>query len=224
MPAISADVRFDPIKDFQPITPLFSFPSVLVVPAASPARSVKELVELAKTKPDGLNYGSQGVGSGGHILGEMFRLKSGVRMVHVPYRGAGPAVNDLVAGNIDYLFSSYVSAIGQVQAGKLRVLGWTATRRSAALPDVPTMAEAGYPGTELEIWQGIVAPAGTPPEIVRKLNEEFVKAANAPEVVQKIAAQAVDITTSTPEEFAKLIASDVDRLGKVIRDAGIKAQ
>jgi tripartite-type tricarboxylate transporter receptor subunit TctC len=224
MPAISADVRFDPIKDFQPITPLFSFPSVLVVPAASPARSVKELVELAKTKPGGLNYGSQGVGSGGHILGEMFRLKSGVRMVHVPYRGAGPAVNDLVAGNIDYLFSSYVSAIGQVQAGKLRVIGWTATKRSPALPDVPTMAEAGYPGTELEIWQGIVAPAGTPPEIVRKLNEEFVKAANAPEVVQKIAAQAVDITTSTPEAFAKLIASDVDRLGKVIRDAGIKAQ
>jgi tripartite-type tricarboxylate transporter receptor subunit TctC len=154
----------------------------------------------------------------------MFRLKSGVRMVHVPYRGAGPAVNDLVAGNIDYLFSSYVSAIGQVQAGKLRVIGWTATKRSPALPDVPTMAEAGYPGTELEIWQGIVAPAGTPPEIVRKLNEEFVKAANAPEVVQKIAAQAVDITTSTPEAFAKLIASDVDRLGKVIRDAGIKAQ
>ena len=224
MPALSADIRFDPIKDFQPITPLFSFPSVLVVPAASPARSAKELVELAKTKPGGLNYASQGVGSGGHILGEMFRLKSGVHMVHVPYRGAGPAVTDLAAGNVDFLFSSYVSAIGQVQGGKLRVIGWTATKRSPALPDVPTMAEAGYPGTELEIWQGIVAPAGTPPEIVRKLNEEFVKAANASEVVQKIAAQAVDITTSTPEEFAKLLAADVDRLGKVIRDAGIKAQ
>jgi|Tabmets5t2r1_1033131.scaffolds.fasta_scaffold38887_1 tripartite-type tricarboxylate transporter receptor subunit TctC len=224
MPALSADLRFDPIKDFQPITPLFSFPSVLVVPTASPARSAKELVELAKTKPGGLNYASQGVGSGGHILGEMFRLKSGVRMVHVPYRGAGPAVTDLAAGNVDFLFSSYVSAIGQVQAGKLRVIGWTATKRSPALADVPTMAEAGYPGTELEIWQGIVAPAGTPPEIVRKLNEEFVKAANAPEVVQRIAAQAVDITTSTMEEFAKLLASDIDRLGKVIRDAGIKAQ
>ena len=111
-----------------------------------------------------------------------------------------------------------------VKAGKVRLIGVTTPERSKALPDVPTMAEAGYPGTELEIWQGIVAPAGTPPEIVRKLNEEFVKAANAPEVVQKVAAQAVDITTSTPEEFAKLIASDVDRLGKVIRDAGIKAQ
>ena len=179
---------------------------------------------LAKAKPGGLNYGSQGVGSGGHILGEMLRLNSGAPFTHVPYRGAGPAVTDLVAGNIDLLFSSYVSAIGQVQAGKLRVLGWTATRRSPALPDVPTMAEAGFPGTELEIWQGIVAPVGTPAPIVRKLNEEFIKAAQSPEVISKVAAQAVDITTSSPEEFTKLLIADVERLGKVIRDAGIKAQ
>jgi tripartite-type tricarboxylate transporter receptor subunit TctC len=206
------------------VTPLFAFPSVLVVPAGSPAKSAKELVALSKTKAGGLNFGSQGVGSGGHILGEMFRLVSGAPMTHVPYRGAGPAVNDLVAGNIDFLFSSYVSAIGQVEAGKLRVLGWTATKRSPALPNVPTMAEAGFAGTELEIWQGIVAPQGTPAAIVRKLNEEFVKAAQSPEVVSKVAAQAVEITTSSPEEFAKLIASDVNRLGKVIRDAGIKSQ
>jgi tripartite-type tricarboxylate transporter receptor subunit TctC len=222
MPALTADIRFDPIKDFQPITPLFAFPSVLVVPSGSPARTAKELVALAKTKAGGLNYASQGVGSGGHILGEMFRLNSGAPMVHVPYRGAGPAVTDLAAGNVDLLFSSYVSAIGQVQAGKLRLLGWTSTTRSPAIPDVPTMAEAGFPGTELEVWQGIVAPVGTPPAIVRKLNEEFVKAAKSPEVVSKVAAQAVEMYTSTPEEFAKLIASDVNRLGKVVRDAGIK--
>jgi tripartite-type tricarboxylate transporter receptor subunit TctC len=224
MPALTADIRFDPIKDFQPITPLFSFPSILVVPSGSPARTAKELVELAKSKPGGLNYASQGVGSGGHILGEMFRLRSGAPFVHVPYRGAGPAVQDLAAGNVDLLFSSYVSAIGQVQGGKLRILGWTATKRTPALPDVPTMAEAGYPGTELEIWQGIVAPAGTPPAIVRKLNEEFVKAAQSPDIVRQVAAQAVDMLTSSPEEFAKLLAADIDRLGKVIRDAGIKAQ
>jgi tripartite-type tricarboxylate transporter receptor subunit TctC len=224
MPALTADIRFDPIKDFQPITPLFAFPSVLVVPSGSPARTAKELVALAKSKPGGLNYASQGVGSGGHILGEMFRLRSGVPMVHVPYRGAGPAVTDLAAGNVDFLFSSYVSAIGQVQGGKLRLLGWTSTKRSSALPDVPTMTEAGYPGTELEIWQGIVAPAGTPPAIVRKLNEEFVKAAQSPDIVRQVAAQAVDMLTSSPEEFAKLLAADVDRLGNVIRDAGIKAQ
>jgi tripartite-type tricarboxylate transporter receptor subunit TctC len=224
MPALTPNIQFDPIKDFVPVTPLFAFPSVLVVPSGSSAKSAKELVALAKTKAGGLNYGSQGVGSGGHILGEMFRLVSGAPMTHVPYRGAGPAVNDLVAGNIDFLFSSYVSAIGQVDAGKLRVLGWTATKRSPALPHVPTMAEAGYPGTELEIWQGIVAPVGTPPVILRKLHEELLKAAQAPEIVSKVAAQAVELTTSSPEEFAKLLASDVDRLGKVIRDAGITSQ
>ncbi len=224
MPALTGDFRFDPVKGFLPITPLFSFPSVLVVPAGSPAKSVQELVALARSKAGGLNYGSQGVGSGGHILGEMLRLKSGAPFVHVPYRGAGPAVQDLAAGNIDLLFSSYVSAIGQVQAGKLRVLGWTSTKRSPAIPDVPTMAEAGFAGVELEIWQGIVAPLGTPPAIVRKLHDEFVKAATSPEVVSKVAAQAVEMVTLAPDDFTKLIASDVERLGKVIRDAGIKAQ
>jgi tripartite-type tricarboxylate transporter receptor subunit TctC len=224
MPALSTDFRFDPIKDFQPITPLFSFPSVLVVPASSPARTAKDLVELAKSKPSGLNYASQGVGSGGHILGEMFRLRSGAPFVHVPYRGAGPAVQDLAAGNVDLLFSSYVSAIGQVQAGKLRVLGWTAAKRSAALPDVPTMAEAGFPGVELEIWQGVVGPLGMPPALVKRLNEEFIKAATAPDMVEKVAAQAVEMYTTTPDGFRELIASDVERLGKVIREANIKAQ
>jgi tripartite-type tricarboxylate transporter receptor subunit TctC len=224
MPALNADIRFDPVKDFQPITPLFSFPSVLVVPDSSSARTARDLVAMAKSKQGGLNFASQGVGSGGHILGEMFRLNSGAPFTHVPYRGAGPAVTDLAAGNVDLLFSSYVSAIGQVQAGKLRVLGWTSTRRTPALPDVPTMAEAGFPGTELEIWQGIVAPLGTPPAIVRKLNEEFVKAAKSPDVVSKVAAQAVEMYTTSPEDLGKLIAADVDRLGKIIRDAGIKAQ
>jgi tripartite-type tricarboxylate transporter receptor subunit TctC len=224
LPALTPNLNFDPIKDFQPITPLFAFPSVLVVPDSSPARSAKDLVALAKTKQGGLNYASQGVGSGGHILGEMFRMNSGAPFTHVPYRGAGPAVQDLAAGNVDMLFSSYVSAIGQVQAGKLRVLGWTALKRSPALPDVPTMAESGFPGTELEIWQGIVAPLGMPAALVKKLNEEFVKAAKSPEVVSKVAAQAVEMVTTSPDDFGKLIASDVDRLGKIIRNAGIKSQ
>ncbi len=224
LPALTADFRFDPVKDFQPITPLFSFPSVLVVPTASPAKTVKELVELAKSKPTGLNYASQGVGSGGHILGEMLRLQTKAPFVHVPYRGAGPAVSDLAGGNVDLLFSSYVSAIGQVQGGKLRILGWTSAKRSPALPNVPTMAEAGYPGVDLEIWQGIVAPLGTPPALVNRLNAEFVKAANAPEVVAKVAPQAVNITTSSPADMSKLMASDLARLAKLVRDAGIKKQ
>ena len=154
----------------------------------------------------------------------MLRLNSGAPFTHVPYRGAGPAVTDLAAGSIDLLFSSYVSAIGQVEAGKLRVLGWTASKRSPALPDVPTMAEAGFPGTELVVWQGIVAPLNTPAPVVRKLNEEFVRAATSPEVLGKVSPQAVEITTSSPEDFTKLLVSDIARLGKVIRDAGIKAQ
>ena len=224
MPAMTADIRFDPVRDFQPVTPLFAFPSVLVVPSNSPAKSAKDLVAFAKSKPGGLNFASQGVGSGGHILAEMFRMKSGAPLVHVPYRGAGPAVTDLAGGNVDLLFSSYVSAIGQVQAGKLRVLGWTAAKRSAALPDVPTMAEAGFPGVELAVWQGIVAPLGTPPAIVTKLHQEFVKAARSPDLVSKVAAQAVEIYTLSPEEFGRLLASDFEHLGKVVRDAGIKMQ
>jgi tripartite-type tricarboxylate transporter receptor subunit TctC len=223
MPALT-DVRFDPVKDFQPITPLCAFPSVLVVPASSPAKSVKDLVAMAKTKPGGLNFASQGVGSGGHVLGEMLKAASGAPFTHVPYRGAGPAVTDLAAGSVDLLFASYVSAIGQVQAGKLRVLGWTDRKRSPTLPDVPTMAETGFPSVELVVWHGIMAPLGTPAPLVKKLNEELVKAAQAPEVVQKVATQGVEITTSRPEAFGKLVADDHERLGKVIRDAGIKMQ
>jgi len=223
MPALT-DVRFDPVKDFQPITPLCTFPSVLVVPADSPAKTVKDLVALARTKPGGLNFASQGVGSGGHVLGEMLKVASGAPFTHVPYRGAGPAVTDLAAGSVDLLFASYVSAIGQVQAGKLRVLGWTDSKRSPALPDVPTMAEAGFPSVELVVWHGIMAPLGTPPAMVKRLNEELVKAALAPDVVQKVAAQGVEMSPSAPDAFGKLVADDYDRLGKVIRDAGIKMQ
>ncbi len=224
MPAMGADVRFDPAKDFQPITPLVSFPSVLIVPAGLPAQNVKELVALSKSRPAGLNFASQGVGSGGHVLGEMLRLRSGGKFVHVPYRGAGPAVTDIAAGNVDLLFGSYVSIAGQVQAGKARLLGLTAGKRSPAIPDVPTMAEAGLPGTELEVWHGIVAPPGTPAAVVRKLNEEFVKAARSPDVAKRVADQASDVLTASPEDFAKLIAGDIDRLGKVVREAGIKMQ
>ncbi|MPZ56406.1 MAG: tripartite tricarboxylate transporter substrate binding protein [Rhizobiales bacterium] len=218
------DLRFDAVKDFQPVTPIVSFPSVLAVPSELPVRSVKDLAALAKTRPNGLNFGSQGVGSGGHILGEMFKLRSGAPMTHVPYRGAAPAVTDLAAGRIDLLFASYISVAGQVQSGKLRLLALTAPKRSPTLPDLPTMAEAGYPGMDVLIWHGLVAPAGTPPAIVRKLNEAFVKAANAPDVVGRVTPQVAEITTSTPDDFAKLIAADIALFAKVIKDAGIKQQ
>jgi tripartite-type tricarboxylate transporter receptor subunit TctC len=154
----------------------------------------------------------------------MFRLKSGAKLVHVPYRGAGPAVIDLLGGRIDLLFTSYISVSEHAKAGKIRLLGWTTTKRSATIPDVPTMAEAGYPGVELEVWHGIVGPAGMPAPVVRKLNEALVKAARSPEIAAMLAPQAAEVLTATPEQFGKLIASDLAALGAVIRDAGIKAQ
>jgi tripartite-type tricarboxylate transporter receptor subunit TctC len=223
-PAITTDVRFDPVNDFQPITPLVLFPSVLIVPAASPAKTVKELIDYGRSKPSGLSFASQGIGSGGQVMGELLRLKTGLSMTHVPYRGAGPAVQDVAGGNVDMLFTSYISAAGQIQAGKTRVIGFTAQKRSPILPDVPTMAEQGFAGTEMDVWHGIVAPKGTPAAIVKRLNEAFVKAAQAPDIAQMIEAQASEVFVSTPEEFGKLIQSDFGRLGAVIRAAGIKAQ
>jgi tripartite-type tricarboxylate transporter receptor subunit TctC len=223
-PAISSDVRFDPVKDFQPITPLVLFPSVLIVPASSPAHTLKELVEYGKSKPSGLSFASQGIGSGGQIMGELLRLKTGLKMVHVPYRGAGPAAQDVAGGSIDMLFTSYISAAGQIQGGKVRVIAFTGQKRSLILPDVPTAAEQGFAGIEMDVWHGIVAPAGTPASIVQHLNAEFVKAAHSPDVLKMVATQAADILTSTPDEFARLIAKDIDRLGGAVRAAGIKAQ
>jgi tripartite-type tricarboxylate transporter receptor subunit TctC len=219
-----SDVRFDPIKDFQPITPIVLFPSVLVVPAASPVKTVNDLVKLAKTKPGGLSFASQGLGSGGHILGEMLKLKTGAPLVHVPYRGAAPAMTDIAGGSIDMLFTSYVSAAGQISGGKARVIAVTTPKRSALMPDAPTMAESGFADVVLDIWHGLVAPAGMPAPVVKRLNEEFVKAAQSPEIVKLMDEQFAAITTMSPEEFGRLIASDIDHLGKVVRAAGIKIQ
>ena len=220
-PAMMIKLAYDPIKDFQPITNLMSFASVLVVPKDSPANSVAELVALAKSKPDGLAYASQGVGSGGHLLGEMFRVKAGVKMVHIPYRGGAPAILDTVAGRTDLLFASYITAGPFIRDGRLRVLAFTSSHRSSLLPDVPTMSEAGFSGVELDYWFGNLSPAGTPDAIVRKLNEEFLKAARTPEVANAIGGQAAEVVTGTPEAFTDLVQAEGQRLGKIIKDVGI---
>lgn len=223
-PILFADLRFDPVKDFKPITPIISFPHILVVPPDSPAKTVAELAAYAKSKPGGLSFGSQGVGSGGQILGEMFKRRVDAPMVHVPYRGAAPAATDLMSGRIDFIFTSYISIGEQAAAGKLRIIAIGGKKRIAAVPDVPTMAEAGFPGLEMDMWHGMVAPAGTPDNIVRRLNSEFVRATRGPDVQRIIEPQATDVFVSTPEEFAKIIAADAERLGRIINDAGIKSQ
>jgi len=219
-PAMSTKLAYDPVTDFQPVTNLMSFASVLVVPTDSPVKNVAELVALANSKPDGLSYASQGVGSGGHLLGEMFRAKTVTKMVHGPYRGGAPAIVDTVAGRVDFLFASYITAAPFIREGRLRVLGFTSTRRSNQLPDVPTMAETGFQGVELDYWFGVFAPAGTPNTIVRKLNDEFLKAARTPEVTNAISGQAAELVTGTPEAFAELVKSEGGRLGKIIKEVG----
>ena len=202
-PLIQPDLRFDPVKDFAPITPIISFPHVLIVPADSPGKSVAELAAYAKTKPGGLSFASQGVGSGGQILGEMFKSRVGAPMVHVPFRGAGPGVTEVMAGRIDFFFTSYISAGEQAKAGKVRLIAIGGKTRTDAAPGIPTMAEVGYPGIEMDMWHGMVAPAGTPAPIVKRLNEEFIKAARDPDIARVVAVQATDLALMSPEEFSK---------------------
>jgi tripartite-type tricarboxylate transporter receptor subunit TctC len=223
-PMLQPDLRFDPVKDFAPITPIISFPHVLIVPADSPAKSVAELAAHARSKPGGLSFASQGVGSGGQILGEMFRQRVGAAMVHVPYRGAGPGVTEVMAGRIDFFFTSYISTGEQAKAGKVRMIAIGGKKRTDAAPGIPTMAEVGYPGIEMDMWHGMVAPAGTPAPIVKRLNEEFIRAARSPDIARVVALQATDLMLMPPHDFSTMIAADAQRMSKVIRDAGIKLQ
>lgn len=215
---------YDPVKDFQPITTLWNFPSVLGITAGLPAKNVTELIVIGKTRPGGLNFASQGMGSGGHILGEMFKTKTGAPMVHVPYKGAAPAIVDLVAGRADILFASYASLGPQVKDGKLRMLAVASASRLKVLPDLPTLGEVGIPGVDLDFWFGLAGPAGIPVAVVRRLNDEFVKAARNGELVRQMADQGIEMTSNSPQEFANLIAADTTRLATLIKTTGISAQ
>jgi tripartite-type tricarboxylate transporter receptor subunit TctC len=222
-PYLYSKLPYDAVKDFQPITLLISTLSILVVPAESPAKTLTELIQYGRTKPGGLNYASQGIGSGGHLLGEMMKARTGLNMTHVPYRGSAPAVADLLAGRGDLFFDALITSGPHVRDGKFRALGITSTKRHPLFPDVPTMAEAGMADMELDAWFGLFAPAGTPPAVVRKLNEEFVRAMKQPDVVKRFSEQGLDVMTNTPEEFAALIARDSARLGKVVKESGARA-
>ena len=219
-PTLYTDLKFDPVKDFQPITALLAFNNILVVPAASPARSVAELVALAKSKPEGLTYGSQGIGTGGHLLGVLLAKHAGIKLLHVPYRGIAPAVTDTVAGRMDLLFSSYLSAAGHIESGQLRMLAIAGSNRHTGIPDVPTVPEAGYPDVQMQQWFGLFAPARTPAPIVAKLNAAFVKALRSDAVRDKVLPQVAFVTPSTPEELGAMVARDVPRLGQVVRESG----
>jgi tripartite-type tricarboxylate transporter receptor subunit TctC len=205
--SLYATLPYDPIKDFRPITLMWSFPQLLAVPLDSPAKSVSDLVALAKSKPGGLSFASQGAGSSGHLLGEMLKSRTAANMVHVPYRGAAPAGVDLAAGRIDFFFV-YSSLLPFLQAGKVRAIAVTSPQRLPVLPDTPTMTEAGFAGMALDAWFGLVAPAGTPDPVIDKLNAAFVRAVRDPNVVKQMTEQGAEAVATTPAEFAAFIASD----------------
>src|SRR5580693_3481488 len=202
-------LQYDPIKSFVPVAILASGPNVLVVNPELPVHSVGELIKLAKQKPGELNYASAGIGSFQHLGGELFKLTAGVNMVHVPYKGGGPAMTDVLGGYTKIMFSSLVQTSGFVRSGQLRALGTGGSHRSSVLPDVPTIAEAGLPGYEATNWWGVVAPAGTPPAIVEKLHNEIAAVQNSPQTKEQFAAQGAEIVQMTSAAFGSFMEKEM---------------
>jgi len=212
---------YDPVRDYAPISLLANAPYLLVVHPALPAKSVAELVALVKARPGQLSYSSSGNGSGAHLAGEMLRSLARVEIVHVPYKGAGPAMPDLIAGQVQLSFITYTAAGPHIKTGRLRALGVTTAKRSPTLPDLPAIGEtvAGY---DSAVWYGFAAPAGTPPEIVSKLNAEVLRVLAAPDFRSRITLEAVSPIGSTPEEFGSFMKSEIVRWAKVVKDSGAK--
>jgi tripartite-type tricarboxylate transporter receptor subunit TctC len=222
-PYLVANLPYNPRRDFAPITKGVSFPNVLVVHPSLPAATIAEYVALARAKPGTISYGTSGIGSAGHLSGELFRQLAKVDIVHVPYKGGGPAMTDLLGGQVLSSFASAPTAIPHVKAGKLRALATTAPTRSTFLPDVPAIAES-YPGYDATNWYAFVAPGRTPKEIVERLNRELVKVLSMPEVREQLLANGMEPQPSTPEELAKQIDSQLVLWGRVVKEAGIQAQ
>lgn len=222
-PALQQKLPYDPGRDFEPVTLIGSNSLLLVVPAASPVKTVRDLLALARERKGELNYGSGGNGSAQHIPMEILMSMTGVRLTHVPYKGVGPALTDVVGGQIPVMFAGTPGALPHVRSGRLRALAIASAARSPAAPDVPTVEEAGVPGYYYTAWVGYLAAAGTPRDIVSRLNADIIKAINAPDVRDKLAAVGFEIQTGTPEDFAQLIARERVRMAKLVREAGIKA-
>ncbi len=223
-PTLYSNLPFDPTRDFAPIALLSSQPLIVVVSAASPYKSLRDLVEAARTNPGKINMASAGNGTIGHIGGEIFQRRAGIRMTHVPYKGAGPAVADIIGGSVDTIFGNSQSVGGLVSGGRLRPLAVTAPQRLANFPDVPTVAELGYPGFEAATWSGLVAPAGTPKSIVDRLNAEANRALGTSELKAKLAEDGSTPLGGTPEQFAAFIKSENVKWGAAVRDANIKLE
>jgi len=223
-PHLNSKLPYNPLRDFAPISMATVSGNVLVVHPSVQAKTLAEYVKEANSKPGGMAYGTSGIGSAGNLAGELFRLTAKANLVHVPYKGGGPAMSDLLGGQIPSVFASATTATPQVRAGKLRALGTTGTKRSASLPDIPTIAEQGYPGYQATNWYAYVAPAKTPKDIVARLNREIVRTLGDPETHAQILKQGEEPTPSTPEELAQHMAREYATWGKVVKEAGITAE
>lgn len=220
--AMYARLSYDPEKDFEPVVALVKIPQLLVVPAGGPVDSVSGLIAHAKAHPGKVSYASQSVGAGGHIAAEVLRAKNGLQLNHIPYKGSAPALQDLVAGRVDFMFDAMPSSLPFVKDKRLRALAIDAPKRSALLPDVPTLVEQGLTGYEASPWFGVVAPAGTPRPVIDKLAAEANAALRDPEVRARLGALGIEPVGGSPGEFAGLMKADTQRLGRVIQEAGIK--
>jgi len=223
-PALLPKLPYDPVRAFAPVSMLASFPSVLIANPSFPASSIRELIALAKATPGKLSYGSPGTGNINHLVGESFKSLAGVDLVHVPYKGAALVITDVIAGHVPIGFVLLPGALPQVRAGKLKALAVTTNQRVAAAPNLPTMAEAGVPGLDLVDWAGILVPAGTPNEVISRLNQDISKVVRSTEVRQRWIDQGLEPRATTSDELAAAIKSDIDKWGKIVRDAGIRSE
>jgi len=223
-PHLYKRMGFDPIADFTPVSMVASAGQVLVVHPGVPVKNVAELIALAKAKPGKLNFGSGGIGITSHISGEIFKSKTGVNIVHVPYKGTIQAVTDLVAGQVDMVFADMVPAIPQIKAGKLRPLAVTSQERSAVLPDVPTMAESGLPNFDASVWWAVLAPRGTPPEIISRLNTDLAKVMKLPEVQERFASLGIATAHSTPQAVTETIRRETPQMAAILKAAGVEPE
>ncbi len=223
-PSLYSKMPYDPVKDLVPVTLAADALNVLVVHPALPVKNVKELVALGRARPNQLNYGSSGPGATDHLAGELFNMLTGTKMVHVPYKGGAPAMLDLMAGNVQIIFSTVSTAIGQIKSGKVRALGMTGTKRFVLMPELPTIAQAGVPQFAVNNWYGVFVPAGTPREIVARLNTEIVKVLHLPDAKQRLLESGIEATPTTQEQFAAYIQSETKKWAKVVKDANVKVE
>jgi len=224
VPVLYSKLNYDPNKDFTPVIVLVSYSNVLVVNPSVKAGSVKELIALAKAQPGKLTFASSGSGATTHMSGEMFKHLTGVDIVHVPYKGAAPAMTDLLGGQVNMMFDAVPTSLPHIKSGKLRALGVTGPKREATLPDVPTIAEAGVPGYEASVWFGLEVPAGTPKGIIARLNEASTKGLSSPEFVKRMTELGFTIVGGTPEQASEMIKVEIQRWGPVVKASGAKAE